>query len=60
MPYDVAVTAWTKMAVCPHYDPLVLDVIRNFRDTYIGNGPEQQIPSRRLAAVRPPSFGARA
>jgi Protein of unknown function (DUF3105) len=44
MPYDVAVTAWTKMVVCPHYDPLVLDVIRNFRDTYIGNGPEQQIP----------------
>ena len=44
MPYDVAVTAWTQMAVCPHYDPLVLDVIRNFRDTYIGNGPEQQIP----------------
>jgi hypothetical protein len=44
MPYDVAVTAWTQMAVCPNYDPLVLDVIRNFRDTYIGNGPEQQIP----------------
>jgi Protein of unknown function (DUF3105) len=44
MPYDVAVTAWTEMAVCPHYNPLVLDVIRNFRDTYRGNGPEQQIP----------------
>jgi hypothetical protein len=44
MPYDVAVTAWTKMAACPSYDPLVLDVIRNFRDTYLGNGPEQQIP----------------
>ena len=43
-PYDVAVTAWTNMAVCPHYNPLVLDVIRNFRDTYRGNGPEQQIP----------------
>lgn len=44
MPYDVAVTAWTEMAVCPHYNPLVLDVIRNFRDTYRGNGPEQQVP----------------
>jgi Protein of unknown function (DUF3105) len=44
MPYDVAVTAWTNEVVCPNYDPLVLDVIRNFRDTYRGNGPEQQIP----------------
>jgi hypothetical protein len=44
MPYDVAVTAWTNMAVCPHYDAGVLDVIRNFRDTYRGNGPEQGIP----------------
>jgi hypothetical protein len=44
MPYDVAVTAWTEMAVCQHYNPLVLDVIRNFRDTYRGNGPEQQVP----------------
>jgi hypothetical protein len=44
MPYDVAVTAWTNMAVCPNYNPGVLDVIRNFRDTYRGNGPEQGIP----------------
>ena len=44
MPYDVAVTAWTNEAVCPNYNPLVLDVIRNFRDTYRGNGPEQQVP----------------
>jgi Protein of unknown function (DUF3105) len=41
MPYAVAVTAWTQMATCESYDPLVLDVIRNFRDTYRGNGPEQ-------------------
>jgi hypothetical protein len=41
MPYDVAVTSWTNEAVCPTYDPLVLDVVRNFRDTLIGNGPEQ-------------------
>ena len=44
MPYDVAVTAWTNMAVCPTYNETVLDVIRNFRDTYRGNGPEQAIP----------------
>ena len=44
MPYDVAVTAWTNEIVCPHYNPTVLDVIRNFRDTYRGNGPEQGIP----------------
>jgi len=44
MPYDFAVTAWTNEVVCPHYNPIVLDVIRNFRDTYRGNGPEQQIP----------------
>lgn len=44
MPYDVAVTAWTNMVACPHYNPTVLDVIRNFRDTYRGNGPEQGIP----------------
>jgi hypothetical protein len=44
MPYDVAVTAWTNMAVCPTYNEGVLDVIRNFRDTYRGNGPEQGIP----------------
>ena len=44
MPYAVAVTAWTNEVVCSNYDPLVLDVIRNFRDTYRGNGPEQAIP----------------
>ena len=44
MPYDVAVTAWENMAVCPNYNETVLDVIRNFRDTYRGNGPEQAIP----------------
>ena len=44
MPYDVAVTAWTNEVVCPNYNPVVLDVIRNFRDKYRGNGPEQQVP----------------
>jgi hypothetical protein len=41
MPDDVAVTAWTNEVVCPAYNETVLDVIRNFRDTYRGNGPEQ-------------------
>ena len=41
MPDDVAITAWRNIVVCPSYDPLVLDVIRNFRDTYRGNGREQ-------------------
>ena len=44
MPYAVAVTAWTQLIGCPNYSPIDLDVIRNFRDTYRGNGPEQQIP----------------
>ena len=44
MPYEVAVTSWTNEALCPTYDETVLDVVRNFRDTYLGNGPEQGIP----------------
>ena len=40
LPYDVAVSAWTNAIGCKTYDPLVLDVLRNFRDTYRGNGPE--------------------
>lgn len=40
LPYAVAVSAWTNYIGCKTYDPLVLDVIENFRDTYRGNGPE--------------------
>jgi hypothetical protein len=40
LPYQVAVSAWTNYIGCKQYDPLVLDVIRNFRDTFRGNGPE--------------------
>ena len=40
LPYAVAVNAWTNYIGCKQYDPLVLDVVRNFRDTYRGNGPE--------------------
>jgi Protein of unknown function (DUF3105) len=38
--FVVAVSAWTNAVGCPAYDPLVLDVVRNFRDTFRGNGPE--------------------
>ncbi len=41
MPYEVAVAAWTQLMVCPKYSPAVVDAIRDFRDTYRGNGPEQ-------------------
>ena len=41
MPYDVAVTAWTQLMGCPKYEgAATLDAIRDFRDTYIGLGPE--------------------
>jgi len=40
LPYAVAFSAWQNYAGCKRYDPLVLDVLRNFRDTYRGNGPE--------------------
>jgi len=38
--YAVAVTAWRNLVICPTYSEAVLDVIRNFRDTYRGNAPE--------------------
>jgi hypothetical protein len=40
LPFAVAVSAWRNYVGCERYDPLVLDVVRNFRDTYRGNGPE--------------------
>jgi Protein of unknown function (DUF3105) len=51
MPYAVAITAWTNEVVCPNYSPVVLDVIRNFRDTFRGNGPEQGIPITGLQSL---------
>jgi Protein of unknown function (DUF3105) len=38
--FAVAVTAWQNLVLCPQYNETVLDVIRNFRDTFRGNGPE--------------------
>ena len=40
LPFDVAFSAWENFVGCPSYDPLTLDVLRNFRDTFRGNGPE--------------------
>ena len=41
MPYDVAVTAWTQLMGCDKLrGRATLDAIRDFRDTYIGLGPE--------------------
>jgi Protein of unknown function (DUF3105) len=45
MPYDVAVTAWTNLMGCEQYEgAATLDAIRDFRDIYRGNGPEQIVP----------------
>jgi hypothetical protein len=40
LPYDVAVSAWNNAVGCESFNPLALDVVRNFRDTFRGNGPE--------------------
>jgi hypothetical protein len=41
MPYEVAVTAWTQLMGCKTYKgAATLDAIRDFRDTYRGQGPE--------------------
>jgi hypothetical protein len=41
MPYDVAITGWTRLAGCDSYEgTATLDVLRDFRDTYRGRGPE--------------------
>ena len=41
MPYDVAVTAWTRMLGCETYDgAATLDAVRLFRDEFRGKGPE--------------------
>lgn len=38
---EIAVTAWTQLATCDSYEgAATLDLIRTFRDTYLGQGPE--------------------
>ncbi len=46
MPYDVAITAWTRLAGCKTYDgAATLDVLRAFRDVHRFYGPEDVPPS---------------
>jgi Protein of unknown function (DUF3105) len=41
MPYEVAATAWTQLLGCDSYEgDATLDAIRDFRDTFRGQGPE--------------------
>ncbi len=41
MPYEVAATGWTQLVGCDKYDGAkTLDVLRDFRDIYRGQGPE--------------------
>lgn len=40
LPYAVALSAWNNAVGCERFDPLVVDVARNFRDSFRGNGPE--------------------
>ncbi len=41
MPYDVAATAWTQLVGCDSFEGgPTLDVLRDFRDQYLGRGPE--------------------
>jgi hypothetical protein len=40
MPYEVAVTAWARLVGCDVFGEDVLDVVRDFRDEFRGNGPE--------------------
>jgi hypothetical protein len=45
MPNEVAVTAWRQLMGCDRYEgAATLDAIRDFRDIYLGNGPEQIVP----------------
>lgn len=41
MPYEVAATSWTQMIGCDSYEGrATIDALRNFRDRYRGQGPE--------------------
>jgi hypothetical protein len=41
MPYEVAVTAWTQLMGCKAFEgDATLDAIRDFRDIYLGQAPE--------------------
>lgn len=40
MPYALAAVAWTNLVGCERYGEGVLDVVRDFRDQFRGQGPE--------------------
>jgi hypothetical protein len=40
--YELAAVAWTRLVTCERYSPAALDILRNFRDVYRGQGPEDQ------------------
>jgi hypothetical protein len=40
MPYDVAVTSWTRSLTCPQFNDKVFDAIRAFRERFIDKGRE--------------------
>lgn len=41
MPFAIAVTAWTQMLGCKTFSPKVFDALRNFRERYADQAPEQ-------------------
>jgi hypothetical protein len=43
MPYAVAASAWQNYVGCKEFTPAALDVLRNFRDTFRGKGPESGV-----------------
>ena len=41
MPYEVATAAWTQLMGCETFEgAATLDAVRDFRDAYLGRGPE--------------------
>ena len=41
MPFAIAATAWTQMLGCKTFSPKVFDALRNFRERYADQAPEQ-------------------
>jgi len=41
MPFVIAVTSWTQMLGCKTFSPKVFDALRNFRERYADQAPEQ-------------------
>jgi len=41
MPFVIAATSWTQMLGCKTFSPKVFDALRNFRERYADQAPEQ-------------------